>query len=480
MVGQLNIIPLIFEFMTIVEKQKQEQERWARLLLDQTFRDKSPRQPFDGRNPFEGDYGRLISSSPIRRLQDKTQVFPLEQSDFIRTRLTHSLEVSYIASSIGLSIEKFLFEEKYLNEDYKGHISSLLRVAGLIHDLGNPPFGHFGEEAIRTFFKDYFSKPKHKIGFENQEIQDLIHFDGNVQTFRILRKLQFFKDKYSFNLTFPSLASIVKYPCNSISGNEGRDAKHVTFKKFGYFTSEAEDYKIISEALGLNNKRHPITYLLEAADDIAFCAADIEDGVKLGLIDFNKIRTVFKRNLEEDSKLLERLDSLYKEFSSFENEQLFLTVQNFRVMTQGIMIGAVIECFKNNYDTIVEGDFPDELIQKSSAKEIRQSFKDLQVIIFDTKKIMETEIAGWEVLYGLLEIFIPICLSPNFKASGNNKEARLYKLISSSFRYIYENFNMHDNVSKQYKRVQLIVDFIAGMTDSYALNLYQKLKGIKL
>lgn len=144
--------------MEDIEKQNKEKQRWKELLIDKTFRDKSAKHDFDGRNPFEGDYGRLISSSPIRRLQDKTQVFPLEQSDFIRTRLTHSLEVSYIASSIGLSIEKFLLEKQYIEDSHKGYISSLLRVGGLIHDLGNPPFGHFGEEAIRNYFKDFFKQ----------------------------------------------------------------------------------------------------------------------------------------------------------------------------------------------------------------------------------------------------------------------------------------------------------------------------------
>ncbi len=460
-------------------RQQKEQDRWAKLLIDKTFRDKSIRQPFDGRNPFEGDYGRLISSSPIRRLQDKTQVFPLEQSDFIRTRLTHSLEVSYIASSIGLSIEKYLLDEKYLDPVYKGHISSLLRVAGLIHDLGNPPFGHFGEEAIKAYFIEYFRVGKNKIGFDEQEIADLVNFDGNVQTFRILRKLQFFKDEYSFNLTFPSLASVIKYPYDSITGNKGSKAKHVSQKKFGFFKSEQQDYKDISESLSLQNRRHPITYLLEAADDIAFSAADIEDGVKLGLIDFNKIKSIFEENSIE-KELLGKLDELYEQFSSFENEKLFLTVQNFRVLTQAKMIGAVIDCFKKNYDSIMDGSFPYELILESSSSNIRKSYKKLQTIIFDNKKIMQTEIAGWEVLYGLLDIFIPVAKSPNFKAQGNNKEARLYKLISSSFRFIYENYSNESNTSELYKKFQLVLDFVAGMTDSFALDLYQKLKGIKL
>ncbi len=131
-------------------------EKWELLLQDIRFREKTPTISTDGRNPFENDYGRLISSAPIRRLQDKTQVFPLEQSDYIRTRLTHSLEVSYIASSIGQSIENILIEKNEINSDKKGYISSLLRVSGLIHDLGNPPFGHFGEEAVKKFFEDYF------------------------------------------------------------------------------------------------------------------------------------------------------------------------------------------------------------------------------------------------------------------------------------------------------------------------------------
>ena len=462
------------------EKQDKEKQRWKKLLIDKTFRDKSAKHDFDGRNPFEGDYGRLISSSPIRRLQDKTQVFPLEQSDFIRTRLTHSLEVSYIASSIGLSIEKFLLEKQYIEDSHKGYISSLLRVGGLIHDLGNPPFGHFGEEAIRNYFKDFFKQKENTEGLTEQEQKDFLNFDGNVQTFRILRKLHFFKDEYSFNLTYPSLACIIKYPFSSIDGNKGKEAKHVALKKFGFFSSERKDFQEISKELNLKNQRHPVTYLLEAADDIAFSAADIEDGAKLGLIDFDIIWHVFEKNLTTNKDLLDQLNALYTKFQSFQSEKLFLTVQNFRVLTQARMIGAVIKTFQDNYDEIMAGNFPNELILGSEASDIRQSYKELQLIIFDNKKIMRTEIAGWEALYGLLDIFIPASRSEKFQAKGNNKESRLYKIISSSFRFIYENYNKDEDVCAQYKKYQLIIDYIAGMTDSYALELYQKLKGIKI
>ncbi|CEN33161.1 Deoxyguanosinetriphosphate triphosphohydrolase-like protein (fragment) [Capnocytophaga canimorsus] len=309
-------------------------EKWKLLLGEKRFREKSPTIPTDGRNPFENDYGRLISSSPIRRLQDKTQVFPLEQSDYIRTRLTHSLEVSYIASSIGQSIEKVLLKKGDITDDQKGLLSSLLRVAGLVHDLGNPPFGHFGEKAIATFFSDYFDKKSTSLN--DNEKADLKYFDGNVQTFRILSKLYYFGDGFGYNLTYSSLASIVKYPFSSVEGNQG-DSEDIAKKKFGYFVTEESLYKEIDGYLQLNNKRNPITYLLEAADDIAYSAADIEDSIKLGIIDINKVRKIFNENLSKNKiQVLKELDSLTNKF--WDERDSSLVIQKFRIFTQRIMI----------------------------------------------------------------------------------------------------------------------------------------------
>ncbi|WP_149303973.1 dGTP triphosphohydrolase [Pareuzebyella sediminis] len=451
-------------------------KKWEQLLQPLTFRNRTKAREIDGRDPFEQDYGRLISSSPIRRLQDKTQVFPLETSDYIRTRLTHSLEVSYIGGSIGKSIEKYLIEKKELNQDFKGQLSSLLRCSGLVHDLGNPPFGHFGESAIKDYFKEYFEKSEVKL--TKQEKADFENFDGNVQTFRILRKLHFFKDEYSFNLTFPTLASIIKYPSNSLEGNKKKEAKEIRNKKYGYYCSEESDYQEISKKLGLNGKRHPIVYLMEAADDIAYCAADIEDGVKLGILNYETLRRIFDENLKANRDLLEILDKMHKGNDNKLSDKLSLTVQQFRVETQGRMIEGIVDCFKKNYVKIMDGGFQYELIDKSTGNDIRKSFEALQTVVFDNKKIMQTELAGWEIIYGLLDIFVPATESENFKAGGNTKEARLFKNISSSYRYIYSEYNKYDN--EAYNRIQLIVDFIAGMTDTYALNLYRKLKGIRL
>ena len=453
--------------------------RWEELLQPITFRDRTPKTDFDGRNPFEADYGRLISSSPIRRLQDKTQVFPLEQSDFIRTRLTHSLEVSYIASSIGTSIEKYLFDEKHLDEKYKGQLSSLLRVAGLVHDLGNPPFGHFGEEAIKKFFDNYFIKNP-GIKLNEQERKDFINFDGNVQAFRILKRLHYFGDEHSYNLTYPSLASIIKYPSNSIDGNLGKKAIEIRKKKFGYFITESNDYEEINKILKLNNKRHPVVYLLEAADDIAYCAADIEDGLKLGTINLEDIKGIFRENLGENSSLNLELEELCKNIKAEKSDYAIVVVQKFRVKAQSIMIGEIIKSFIKNYDSIMEGNLESEIIDISKASDIRSSFKKLQHIVFDNKKIMQAELAGWEAIYGLLEIFIPAILSEDFDSTKNSRESRIYKSISSSYRYYYENFSTKYHSNDIYNRIQLVVDFISGMTDSYSISLFQKLKGIKI
>lgn len=454
-------------------------DKWNLILSDKRFREKSHTSPSDGRNPFENDYGRLISSSPIRRLQDKTQVFPLEQSDFIRTRLTHSLEVSYIASSIGQSIEKFLIDKGCLDKDKSGHLSSLLRVSGLIHDLGNPPFGHFGEEALKKYFQNYFSDNK-LTKLTEQEKQDFICFDGNVQTLRILLKLHYFGDEYGFNLTYSTLSSIIKYPSDSLNGNKGKKAEKIKEKKFGYFVTEKSAYDKINTYLELDGKRNPVVYLMEAADDIAYSAADIEDGMKLGIISIDEIYEIFYKNLKNNKvELLSELNKLKNEFYNKPGIERSLIVQKFRITSQRLMINAIIEGFKENYDEIMQGDLQKEIIDCSSAADIRASYQKLQRIVFDNKSIIKKELAGWEALYGLMDIFVKASESENFKENGgNNKEARLFKLLSSSHRFVYSNIEQYQN--DEYKRLQLIVDYISGMTDSYAINLFQELKGIKL
>lgn len=456
---------------------KKFKEQWDLILSEKRFRQKSKIISSDARNPFENDYGRLISSAPIRRLQDKTQVFPLEESDYIRTRLTHSMEVSYIASSIGQSIEKQIENKGHLSERNKGRLSSLLRVSGLVHDLGNPPFGHFGEEAIKIFFKEYFDKNK-TICLNEEEKSDFTNFDGNVQTLRILSKLYYFGDRYGYNLTYSSLASIIKYPSNSVEGND-KNKGEIAKKKFGYFVTEKEIYKKINKYLKLNNRRLPVVYLLEASDDIAYSAADIEDGIKLGIIDLDDIEEIFKKNLNKNKNdVLDYLKKLRNDYSSNPKVDTSIVVQKFRIHTQKIMIESIIKTFDEKYDLIMKGELEEEIIDVSDAKDIRKAYKSLQYRIFDDKSILKKEIAGWEAIYGLLEIFVKASESENFKLNGNNLESRLFKIISESHKKVYLDIEKYNNPT--YKKLQLIIDFVSGMTDSYAINLFQELKGIKI
>jgi dGTPase len=452
-------------------------DKWKLLLEEKRFRKKSKPIPSDGRNPFENDYGRLISSAPIRRLQDKTQVFPLEQSDYTRTRLTHSLEVSYIGSSIAQSIEKILLEKGDIETEHKGLLSSLLRVAGLVHDLGNPPFGHFGEKAVIKFFTDYF-EDNQETTLSQREKADFMHFDGNVQTLRILSKLYYFGDEFGYNLTYSSLASIVKYPSNSQDGNQVKWTE-IAKKKFGYFVTEENTYKEINDHLKLNNRRSPVVYLLESADDIAYSAADIEDGVKLGIVDIYKVREIFEKNLTKNKEqVLYKLDKLIEKFSQGAIIDTSIIIQQFRIFTQQIMIEQIIKTFEARYSEIMQGTLENEIIEVSDASDIRKAYKQLQYIVFDEKQIVKKEIAGWEAIYGLLKIFTKASKSEHFQEKGNTYESRVYKLISSSYRYVFLNFEKYKN--EEYKKLQLIVDHVSGMTDSYAINLYQELKGIKL
>ena len=451
-------------------------DKWNLLLSEKRFREKTPTIESDGRNPFENDYGRLIASAPIRRLQDKTQVFPLERSDYIRTRLTHSLEVSYIASSLGQSIEKLLIDNEELDREKRGYLSSLLRVAGLVHDMGNPPFGHFGEEAIKSFFIDYF-RGEHNNGITAQEKADFENFDGNAQAFRLMTKLYYFGDEYSYNLTYATLSSIVKYPSNSKEGNQGKNYKEIAKRKFGYFVSEENKYKEINDYLHLNSKRNPVVYLLEAADDIAYCAADLEDGVKLGIIHIDEIRNVLEANLVDNKeRVLKYFDELCIKFKYEGKLKDSLIIQNFRILVQRDMISATIDCFKDNYPDIMTGSFEHEILEKSSASDIRSTFKTLQGIIFNSKSVLKKELAGWEALQGLLQIFVPASSNEDFKSGGNSYNSRLYNIISTNYRKIYENLKEKN----RYHQIQLVVDFISGMTDRFAIDLYQELKGIKL
>ena len=433
----------------------------------------------DYRNPFENDFTRVIFSSAFRRLQDKTQVFQLDKGDFVRTRLTHSLEVSSLGRSIGLSVEKKLIEQGKLSENKAGYIPSILATAGLVHDLGNPPFGHFGEYSMRWFFKEYFDKnPDIANELSRQQKNDFLFFDGNVQTFRVLRTLHYVRDRDGMNLTHAVLATLIKYPFNSLEGN--KKSEGLSRKKFGFFSSEESDYRDIKKTFD-SSGRFPLTPLLEAADDIAYCVADIEDACKKGILTKDilveclsrKLDDMFLSPQEKESDLLKNFISDYNEMPLSYKNRLEIAIQQFRIKAQSFMIDAAVEEYCNNIDDITDGKYDKDLLENSYCSTTGKALKEIgSEKIFRHKSILENEIIGFNTINYILKELIPVVLS---EGKGDSPVSnRIYEMISSNYRFIYETFSQRTI----YNRLQLAADYVCGMTDNFALKSYQKWQGL--
>lgn len=453
-------------------------EKWKKLLKPERFRKSSViKNTLDYRNPFQNDHSRIVVSSPFRRLQDKAQVFPLDRSDFTRTRLTHSLEVSNFAKGLGLGVEGELIKHGKLSNDNRGHIPEILATAGLVHDIGNPPFGHFGEDVIKSFFIKLFNS--NTYGLNEEEQKDFTTFDGNAQSFRILRKLSLSKDQYSYNLTYPTLATVIKYPHSSITGNN-KDSERVSDHKFGYFQSEKEDFEKIDSELGLNGKRHPLTYLLEAADDIAFSVADIEDGCKKGIIDRETLLEVLEENVKDTDcePFLDIFIKTEKDYPKDYPNRFTSVIHSFRVIVQSEMLIQTTSTFLDKHEDIIEGNFDKEIIYESNASPLRKAFKQLSYINFNHKSVLKREIAGDEALSFLLGKFISAALSEEKTNNKKSLEFKLYNLLSNNYRYVKDSFSTYSNMN--YKNLQLVTDYVSGMTDTFALSLFHELSGYHL
>lgn len=458
---------------------------WNLLLNHDRFRSHSiPLSELDGRDEFENDYSRVVFSSALRRLQDKSQVFPYDKCDFVRTRLTHSLEVSAIGRSLGASIENELGkkEEADFIKTHKGKIGNIMATLGLLHDLGNPPFGHFGEKTIQQYFKEKFSKDPYSSLTEGEK-KDFLNFEGNAQCFRLMTRLQYLIDENGFNLTFGTLASSLKYPCSSLEIND----KSVSLKKIGYFQSEEEKFKKVEYETGISNHRHPLAFILEAADDIAYSAADIEDGLKKKIINLEIVQNVFKKALDigndKEKELFKSLEIFRNKINKDYKEKDEIAVQFFRIKAQAFMIESVVKAFMENYNEIMNGSFDKELLEVSEAKRVRQAFKRLASdYVFQDKSILTRELVGGKAIRGLLEFFVDSVLKGNRKKS-KTREGKLYNLISDNYRFICENYphrRKNEATSSIYDRLLLVTDFVCGMTDTYALDLFQTLSGMRL
>lgn len=441
----------------------------------------SKRSESDMRSEFQKDYHRIVGSASFRRLQDKTQVFPLERGDFVRTRLTHSLEVSSFASSLGQNVGNILLQRGEIDEKQREAIVDILRSAGLIHDIGNPPFGHFGESAIRLWFAEHMDE----LSFRGKKLSDLLtkrqqgdllHFEGNAQALRLLSKLHFLVDENGMNLTYGILNTIIKYPVPS--DRIDKSSGNVATKKMGYFHAEEDLYRKIVEQTGADGVRHPLAFLLEAADDIAYLTGDIEDAVKKEKISYYALLEELKKLESNEAKgLTEKLECDYARAKANNMPSPAVNaVQNWVVKVQGFFIYRAGEAFLAHYREIMDGTFGRELLSDGGVGELHKALgKIAYEYVFRSKEIVRIELSAKPVFDFLLDTFVPASLGEGKDAIGDKR----LRIISENYKTAFDVFSKNQSDGEQaYRRLLLVTDYLCGMTDSYAKKLYQELSGI--
>ena len=463
-----------------------EPMRWAQLLSPERERPSRPgRLPDERRSCFDMDYDRIVYSSSLRRLQDKAQVFPLQENDFTRTRLTHSLETSALGRSLGHKAGRWIQDrQKGLPNDFPDQLAALLQVAGLVHDLGNPPFGHYGEDLIRQWFLR--EKSGRLAGLSEEEFSDFQYFDGNAQTIRILARLQFLKDRHGINFCFGTLGTLMKYPWASSDAR----ARARERGKFGFFLSEGDLGRRIIEKTGLRG-RHPATYLLEAADDLAYLFADLEDAVKKGHLSWEGLEGELVDDDALWSGFQEARQALIRDVGQLKSQRVpreefdVLAAHFFKITGQVLGIKAVCGEFAGAYEEIMAGTYRRRsLLEAESVRPLIDRVREVcRTYAYQNREVLSLELVAQSVLTGLLDRFIPALLSAEIN-EPRSESGKLYRMISRNFEYI-QKLDQHsvyhpDAELSPYQRVQLGIDFISGMTDSYALNLHKRLLGLAL
>jgi dGTPase len=429
---------------------------WMRLLSA----NRPGQKPSSYRSAFEQDYDRIIFSHPFRRLQDKTQVHPLPEHDFVHTRLTHSLEVSSVGRSLGKKVGEVILERhKDLRENFSlFDFGAVVAAASLAHDLGNPPFGHAGEDALSDFFLE---NQDLKDGLDESEWSDLTRFEGNAQGFRILN-LQ----EYGMKLTGATLGAFTKYPCPSLKVAIKPIRK--SQRKFGFFQTEKSLFAELArqlELVSLGNDswcRHPLAFLVEAADDICYSVIDLEDGCRLGLVSFEETVELLAPILKDklDRKKLEGEEGLNRKLGTL------------RAMSIGELIDAGTSVFLDHESAILDGNFDQALMDLCEFKDAMKTISEVSVKkIYRARQVVEIEASGHEVLPGLLLEFIAAG-----RALIKGKASRKYSNLALLFPV--EIRSAIAKSTSPYQVYRLVIDFISGLTDRHALSLYGKVKGI--
>lgn len=440
---------------------------WKKLLTPKRLGKAKPENIQPGRTPFHRDYDRLVFSSPFRRLKDKTQVFSLSTNDYIRTRLIHSLEVSCVGRSLGRMVGDKIVKKHNLNESgfSASDFGDIVSAACLAHDIGNPPFGHAGEDAIRTGFESWYSVANHRgEEFLNQpQKADFDSFEGNAQGFRILTKLETYREKGGMQLTCPTLAAFTKYPRESFIPKDILNGySHKSVKKYGFFQAEKDSFTEVAETVGLIRRhdkaawwsRHPLAFLVEAADDICYSIVDVEDGHRMGYIPFKKAKDLLNEIAEID-------------FNAAESDSDAEKVKRLRAKAIHKLIKKATAIFLENEQDILSGKFDEDLLSQSKYKDhLEKIGEETRKAVFQHRDVVGIQIAGYEVLGKLFGEFV------NAVRRDTEKDKLIRNMLPKEYR--------PDDNEDTYNKILKITDYISGMTDSYATSLFQQFSGISL
>ena len=437
-------------------------DSWLRLLSEQRLGMPPNRKGGDRRTAFQRDYDRIVFSTAFRRLSGKTQVFPLPENDAIHSRLTHSLEVSCVGRSLGSMVGETLLE-RYPKLTAAGiterSFGDIVAAACLAHDIGNPPFGHAGEDAIGRWFREHTEITD---ALSTGERNDLEAFEGNAQGFRILTRLQIPKNP-GLQLTLATLAAFMKYPRGAGPRPAGSG---VSGKKHGFFRAEAAFFTEVAERLELvpyagGWRRHPLTFLVEAADDICYSILDIEDGFRLGLVNYELVEDCLASIAAQNPRFV-RPPKTRDRSTQKEN------VSYLRARAISVLAVEVRDVFIDLEQQLVDGSL-DESLKKHlpSSDRLKQIIEATLDTCYRARSVLEIELAGYEVLSFLLDEFVPAVLG---HGNGDDKFDKVRRLLPDQL----------PAETTDYERLLAVTDYLSGMTDSYAVSLFRRLRGINL
>jgi dGTPase len=415
------------------------------------------------RTEFFRDWDRIVFCSAFRRLQDKTQVHPMAKTDYVRTRLTHSLEVASVGRSLGMQAGRVVsaLDPGLRHLASPQDMGAIVAAACLMHDIGNPPFGHAGESAIQ----EYFRSPGRAWlqDLPPAEQADLLHFEGNAQGFRTAVRLQHPEQPGGLQLTWPTLGAFAKYPCDAVSGLQPGAA--VSCRKFGFMQGERPLFAEVAEGLGLQRtgasawQRHPLAFLVEAADDICYGVIDIEDGAKSGHITPEELRALHTPFIDAVHRA--RADTLQDR----QHQAEYL-----RAVTIGVLVDRVARVFRERHDDILAGRFDQPLLDHIEGAQDFRCFKDLaSQRLYDERSKLELQVAAFEIIGWLLQA---LCDAVESVAAGTSASERARMLVG----LIPAGAQAAARLGR-YQRLLTVTDFVAGMTDTYAVETYRRLRG---